>query len=51
MDEYKESYLALFTATSKALEAMDAQNYGTAKELLIAGQQKAEELYLKTGET
>lgn len=49
-DEYKSSYLALFTATSKALEAINAQNYGTAKELLVAGQQKAEELYLKAGE-
>lgn len=50
MDESKESYLALFTATSKALDAINAQNYGTAKDLLIAGQQKAEDLYLKAGE-
>ena len=50
-DEYKASYLALFTATSKALEALEAQNYGIAKNLLIGGQQKAEELFLQAAES
>ena len=36
----------LFNAVTDALEKMDRQNYGEASALLIAAQQKAEELYM-----
>lgn len=46
MEEYKKMYLLLFSAITDALEQMEKQNYGTAKDLLIAAQQKAEEIYI-----
>ena len=45
MTDYKAMYLLLFNATD-ALKKMDGQNYGEASALLIAAQQKAEELYM-----
>lgn len=44
--DYKAMYLLLFNAVTDALEKMDRQNYGEASALLIAAQQKAEELYM-----
>ena len=38
MEEYKKMYLLLFNAITDALEQMEQQNYGTAKDLLIAAQ-------------
>ena len=46
MEEYKKMYLLLFNAITDALEQMEQQNYGTAKDLLITAQQKAEEIYI-----
>ena len=46
MEEYKKMYLLLFSAITDALEQMEKQNYGTAKDLLIAAQQQAEEIYI-----
>ena len=46
MEEYKKMYLHLFNAITDALEQMEKQNYGTAKETLIAAQQQAEEIYI-----
>lgn len=46
MVDYKAMYLLLFNAVTDALEKMDRQNYGEASALLIAAQQKAEELYM-----
>ena len=46
MEEYKKMYLLLFNAITDALEQMEKQNYGTAKDLLITAQQKAEEIYM-----
>ena len=46
MEEYKKMYLLLFNAITDALEQMEQQNYGTAKDLLIAAQQPAEEIYI-----
>ncbi|MBQ4565764.1 MAG: hypothetical protein IJA48_05390 [Oscillospiraceae bacterium] len=46
MEEYKESYLILFRAVRDAIQELEAQNYGKAKERLIQGEQKAEEAYL-----
>lgn len=49
MDEYKNSYLLLFRAVTKAIDAIDAQNFGAAKELLIQAQKDAEEAFLQQG--
>ena len=44
--EYKKLYHLLFNAITDALEQMEKQNYGTAKDVLIAAQQQAEEIYI-----
>lgn len=46
--DYKPLYLLLFNATTDALEQLDAQNYGDARDVLIAAQQKAEEIYINS---
>ena len=43
---YEKLYHLLFNAITDALEQMEQQNYGTAKETLIAAQQEAEEIYM-----
>ena len=43
---YEKMYHLLFNAITDALEQMEKQNYGTAKDLLITAQQKAEEIYM-----
>lgn len=44
--EYEKMYHLLFNAITDALEQIEKQNLGTAKELLISAQQKAEEIYI-----
>ena len=39
-------YHLLFNAITDALKKIEGQNYGDAKDLLIAAQQKAEEIYI-----
>ena len=46
---YEKLYHLLFNAITDALEQMEKQNYGTAKETLIAAQQQAEEIYITAG--
>ena len=46
MTDYKAMYLLLFNAITDALEQMNAQNFGSAKETLVSAQQKAEEIYI-----
>lgn len=46
--DYQPLYCKLFNAYTDVLEALNAQNYGQAKDLLIAAQQEAEKLYLDT---
>ena len=43
---YEKLYHLLFNAITDALEQMEKQNYGTAKDVLIAAQQQAEEIYI-----
>ena len=43
---YEKLYHLLFNAITDALEQLEKQNYGTAKETLIAAQQEAEEIYI-----
>ena len=46
MSDYNKMYTTLFNAITNALEKLEWQNYGDAKDLLIAAQQKAEEIYI-----
>ena len=46
MTDYQKMYTTLFNAVTDALEKMEVQNYGDAKELLISAQQKTEEIYI-----
>ena len=43
---YEKLYHLLFNAITDALEQMEKQNFGTAKETLIAAQQEVEEIYI-----
>ena len=44
--DYEKLYHLLFNAITDALKQMEQQNYGSAKDLLITAQQKAEEIYM-----
>ncbi len=46
MTDHQKMYLLLFNAITDALEQLDAQNHGEARNTLIAAQQKAEEIYM-----
>ena len=43
---YEKMYHLLFNAITDALEQMEKQNLGSAKDLLTTAQQKAEEIYM-----
>lgn len=43
---YQKLYTCLFNGITDAIEQLDQQNYGLARELLVAAQQQAEEQYL-----
>lgn len=45
MDALPSYYTKLFNAVTDAITALERQDFGTAKELLIRGQQAAEEAY------
>ena len=47
---YKKMYLILFNAITDALEAIKAQNFGTAADILVRAQHDAEEYYLSAPE-
>ena len=49
-DEYKKPYLTLFNGVTDALGALEAENYGEAKELLKLSQREAEEAFISAGE-
>ena len=49
MDEYKKPYLTLFNSVTDALEALERQDYGTAKEIPIHSQQTAEVIFINEG--
>lgn len=46
MEAYKKPYLILWTSCTAAVSALERQNFGLAKEILIRAQQEAEEAYL-----
>ena len=47
METYKAMYLQLFNAVTDSIEALTAQNFGQAKEILVKAQQDAEEYYME----
>ena len=47
---YEKLYHILLDGAEKAIAAIEAQNYGLARELLIQAEQRAEEVYLERGE-
>jgi len=46
MQDYQKLYTMLFNALTDAVEQLDRQNFGAARELLIRAQQSAEEAYI-----
>ena len=46
MPDYEKMYHLLFNAITDALEQIEQQNLGIAKDQLISAQQKTEELYI-----
>lgn len=44
--DYQPLYHKLFNACTDALDALEHQNFGQAKERLISAQQEAEDTYL-----
>ena len=47
---YRKMYCTLFTAITDALSAMEQQNYGQARALLVAAQQQSEEIFMESDE-
>lgn len=47
---YKKLYYQLFSACADATQQLEEQNYGKAREILIAAQQAAEEAFLSANE-
>ena len=45
---YEKMYHLLFNAITDALEQMEKQNLGSAKDLLTTAQQKDEEIYMES---
>lgn len=50
MPDYRALYFKLFAAIADAVEELEQQNFGAAKQRLISVQQEAEEEYLKSGD-
>lgn len=48
--DYRKLYLAMVNGAEKAIRAIEEQNYGLAKQLLIAAEREAEEQYLREEE-
>ena len=43
-------YTILFNGITDALEALDCQDFGRARAILVQSQQEAEEAYIEAGE-
>ena len=50
MMDYEVLYHLMVDASERAIEAIERQNCGTAKDILIRAQQDAEELYISANE-
>ena len=47
MENFPKYYTRLFNGITDAIEALQAQNYVKAQDILIRAQQDAEEMYLE----
>ena len=50
MVDYAKLYYLMMDAAENAIGAINAQNYGMAKEILIRAEREAEERYIETAE-
>lgn len=50
MENFPKYYTRLFNGITDAVEALQAQNYIKAQDILIRAQQDAEEMYLEDGD-
>lgn len=50
MTDYKLLYALMVSASEQAIEAIEQQNYGKAKKILIAAEQKCEEIFVSASE-
>jgi hypothetical protein len=50
MVDYERMYKVLFNGITDAIDSIEAQNYGAAKDRLIRTQQDAEEIFMEDGE-
>ena len=48
--DYEALYHLMVDASERAIEALERQNCGAAKDILIQAQQDAEELYISANE-
>ena len=46
MPDYKQLYILMVDASERAIEEIEKQNYGAAKEILIAAEQDCEEIFI-----
>lgn len=49
MENFKKMYTLLFNTITTVVDEIDKQNFGIAKDLLLLGQERAEELYISAG--
>ena len=45
--EFREMYFHLFNEITRALQAMEQNNYGIAQDILIHAQLKSEQIYIE----
>lgn len=50
MADYAQLYARMVDASERAITEIEKQNYGAAKEILIAAEQQCEELYISEPE-
>lgn len=50
MPDYEKLYYILFNAATGAIEAQEKQNFGAAKEILVAAQKKTEDIFISEGD-
>ena len=46
MTDYKQLYVLMVDAAERAIGEIEKQNYGVAKDILIAAEQECEERYI-----
>lgn len=49
-DAYKQPYLMLFNDVTDAIRAIERRDYGTALDILVKAQQRAEDRFIEQAE-